>query len=107
MKKIKVAINGYGRIGRITSRVLANAEDIELVAINDKYDAESLAHLFKYDTVHRVFPGEVSLSDGRLHFGNQSPLLFSKANSCAFPEVLEASMSCKTFFSAMALMLLL
>ncbi|MCH2197715.1 MAG: type I glyceraldehyde-3-phosphate dehydrogenase [Flavobacteriales bacterium] len=85
MKKIKVAINGYGRIGRITSRVLANAEDIELVAINDKYDAESLAHLFKYDTVHRVFPGEVSLSEGRLHFGNQAPLLFATANPADLP----------------------
>lgn len=63
MKKIKVAINGFGRIGRVTARAILRREDLELVAINDLTDAKTLAHLFKYDSVHRTFDGEVSLFD--------------------------------------------
>ena len=61
MGKIKVGINGFGRIGRLVSRsILANYTDkIEIVAVNDLTDAKTLAHLFKYDSVHGRFPGDV------------------------------------------------
>lgn len=59
MKPIKVAINGFGRIGRVSLRVIFERNDIEVVAINDLADARTLTHLLKYDSVHRRFPGEV------------------------------------------------
>ncbi len=60
MAKIKVAINGFGRIGRIAYRVLLNKENVEVVAINDLTDTKTLAHLFKYDSIHGRFNGTVS-----------------------------------------------
>lgn len=60
MAKIKVGINGFGRIGRMSFRVIVSKPDFEIVAINDLTDAATLAHLLKYDSVHGKFPGEVS-----------------------------------------------
>lgn len=61
MANIKVAINGFGRIGRLTFKALQEKGDnIEIVAINDLTDTQTLAHLLKYDSVHGRFPGEVS-----------------------------------------------
>ncbi len=63
MKK-RIAINGFGRIGRMTSRLLINHPEIELVAINDLADINSMMHLFKYDSVHGQFSAQVqSLKD--------------------------------------------
>ena len=79
MKKIKIAINGFGRIGRMTTRVLLNNPDIELVAINDLTDTSTLAHLFKYDSIHRKFNGTVSCSQGVLELnGNKISSLAEK-----------------------------
>lgn len=66
MSKKKIAINGFGRIGRITARALLNKSDFELVAINDLTDAKTLAHLFKYDSVHRAFNGEISANENAI-----------------------------------------
>lgn len=65
MSKIKVGINGFGRIGRLVARsILAYHEDsIEIVGINDLTPAKTLAHLFKRDSVHGTYDGEVSSSD--------------------------------------------
>ena len=60
MKKTKVAINGFGRIGRISLRALLQQNRVEVVAINDLTDAATLAHLFKYDSNYGPFPGDVS-----------------------------------------------
>lgn len=60
MAKIKVAINGFGRIGRLTLRALLSKENVEVVAINDLTDNATLAHLFKYDSIHGRFNGQVS-----------------------------------------------
>jgi glyceraldehyde 3-phosphate dehydrogenase len=60
MAKIKVAINGFGRIGRLTFRALLNKDNVEVVAINDLTDNATLAHLLKYDSVHGRFNGQVS-----------------------------------------------
>jgi len=61
-KKItKIGINGFGRIGRLLARIASKDDDVELVAINDPFmDAEYAAYLFKYDTTHGIFDGEVS-----------------------------------------------
>lgn len=60
MANINVAINGFGRIGRLTYRALLN-KDVDVVAINDLTDAATLAHLFKYDSVHGKFDGTVEV----------------------------------------------
>lgn len=60
MEKIRVAINGFGRIGRLSFRKLLEKENIEIVAINDLTDNATLAHLLKYDSVHGKFNGEVA-----------------------------------------------
>ena len=60
MNKIRVAINGFGRIGRVFLRLAEQNNEIEIVAINDLTDPKTLCHLLKYDSVHRAFPGELS-----------------------------------------------
>lgn len=57
---VKVAINGFGRIGRLVGRIAMDREDIELIAINDLGDIEASSHLFKYDSIHGEYPGEVT-----------------------------------------------
>lgn len=57
---MKIAINGFGRIGRMTLRALQNNSAVEVVAVNDLTDAGTLAHLLKFDSVHGHFPGEVT-----------------------------------------------
>ncbi len=59
---IKIAINGFGRIGRLVFRVVQERNDIEVVAINDLTDVKTNAHLLKYDSVHGKFPGTVEIS---------------------------------------------
>lgn len=63
---IKVGINGFGRIGRIAFRVAVKRENIEVVAINDLLDADYLAYMLKYDSVHGPFDGTVEVKDGHL-----------------------------------------
>ena len=64
MARIKVAINGFGRIGRLTFRALLQKPNVEVVSINDLTDPKTLAFLLKYDSVHGRFPGEVSATEG-------------------------------------------
>ncbi len=66
MAKIRVAINGFGRIGRLTFRALLGKENVEVVAINDLTDNKTLAHLLKYDSVHGRFNGTVAFDDESL-----------------------------------------
>lgn len=63
---LRVAINGFGRIGRSVVRAAAKESGIEFVAINDLTDAPTLAHLLKYDSVHGIFPGTVEARDNEL-----------------------------------------
>src|SRR5919199_1604194 len=58
---VKIAISGFGRIGRNVARAIAEAKrtDLQIVAVNDLVSAKDNAHLFKYDSVHGTFPGEV------------------------------------------------
>jgi glyceraldehyde 3-phosphate dehydrogenase len=75
---MKVAINGFGRIGRMTLRALQHKKDIEVVAINDLTDSKLLAHLFKYDTSHGKFAGTVELQDQYFVVNNRKILLLNE-----------------------------
>ncbi len=61
-----MAINGFGRIGRLVARIALDRDDVELVAVNDLGNAQSNAHLFKYDSIHGVYPAEVKAEDDYL-----------------------------------------
>ncbi len=67
MAKVKLGINGFGRIGRIVFRETINRDNVEVVAINDLLDVDHLAYLLKYDSVHGRFAGEVEVKDGNLY----------------------------------------
>lgn len=66
MSKIKIGINGFGRIGRRLFRLLYNHPLIEVVVINDRADGATLAHLLKYDSIHGIFIKDIFFSDGKL-----------------------------------------
>ncbi len=66
MSKLKLGINGFGRIGRIAFRVAASRPNIEVVGINDLLDVDHLAYLLKYDSVHGQFDGTIETRDGNL-----------------------------------------
>lgn len=68
---VKIGINGFGRIGRNTFRALMNHQNLQLVAINDLGDNETLAHLLKYDSLYGKFPGEVELQGDNLKVNGQ------------------------------------
>jgi glyceraldehyde 3-phosphate dehydrogenase len=82
----KVAINGFGRIGRAVARIIFERNgDLELVAINDLADAKSLAHLFKYDTVMGKFKGTVEAGDGELVINGKSVKVLAVRNPAELP----------------------
>lgn len=74
---IKVAINGFGRIGRCVARIIATRDDIELVAINDTASTDMLEYITKYDTVHGVFKDEVKVENGYIKIGKINAKLYS------------------------------
>ena len=85
MAKIIVAINGFGRIGRITFRNLVTMDNVEVVAINDLTDNKTLAHLLKYDSVHGRFDGTVSADDQFLYVNGQKIHAIAEKNPAALP----------------------
>jgi len=66
MSKIKIGINGFGRIGSLVFGVAIKRKDIEIVGINDLVDVDYLAYMLKYDSVHGKFEGEVKVENGHL-----------------------------------------
>lgn len=66
MSKIKIGINGFGRIGRLVFRVAVNKPNIEVVGINDLVDVDYMAYMLKYDSTHGMFNGTVEVKDGNL-----------------------------------------
>ncbi|MBR6211816.1 MAG: type I glyceraldehyde-3-phosphate dehydrogenase, partial [Bacteroidales bacterium] len=66
MKKIKVGINGFGRIGRLVFRAAQKRDDILVVGINDLIDVDYMAYMLKYDTMHGQFDGTVEVRNGNL-----------------------------------------
>ncbi len=71
MSKVKLGINGFGRIGRIVFRETYNRDNVEVVAINDLLDVDHLAYLLKYDSVHGRFNGKVEVRDGKLYVNDK------------------------------------
>ena len=71
MSKIKIGINGFGRIGSLVFGVAIQREDIEIVGINDLVEVDYLAYMLKYDSVHGKFEGEVKVEDGHLVVNGQ------------------------------------
>ncbi|HEV8445536.1 MAG TPA: type I glyceraldehyde-3-phosphate dehydrogenase [Gemmatimonadaceae bacterium] len=84
---IRVGINGFGRIGRQVLRAacLQGVADIEIVAVNDLTDTKTLAHLFKYDSVHRTYPGDVCAEDGSISVDGREVQVFAHKDPAALP----------------------
>jgi len=85
MNKIRLAINGFGRIGRITFKLLQTIPNIEVIAINDLADPKTLAHLLKYDSVHGRFPGQVDYTENSIVVNGVSTKVFSEPNPERLP----------------------
>ncbi len=85
MTKINVAINGFGRIGRLTFRALLKKENIHVVAINDLTDAQTLAYLLKYDSVHGRFPGEVKAEGDSIIVNGQKIKIYAEKDPANLP----------------------
>jgi len=82
---MRVAINGFGRIGRIFLRNVLDKPNIEVIAINDLTDTRTLAHLFKYDSVHRGFKGTVTADDEYLYINHQKIKVLSEHEPSQLP----------------------
>ena len=82
---LRVAINGFGRIGRYTAKLLLHRSDFKLVAINDLAEPKAIAHLLKYDSVHGKSESNISLSEDFLQVDNQKVVLFSESNPVNLP----------------------
>jgi glyceraldehyde 3-phosphate dehydrogenase (phosphorylating) len=82
---VRVAINGFGRIGRLVFRVIQETEGVEVVAINDLTDAKTLAHLLKYDSVHGRFPGKVSFEGDTLIAGGSKAKVLAERDPANLP----------------------
>ena len=80
MTKTRIAINGFGRIGRNLFRLLLNHPKIEVVAINDIADNKTMSHLTKYDSIHGVLPYEIKYNDTSI-FVDQKEYLFLHENN--------------------------
>ncbi len=81
----KVAINGFGRIGRNVLRAALNSTEIEIVAINDLTDASVLAHLLKYDSIHGVFPPAITADDSHISVDGKKILVCSEKDPAKLP----------------------
>lgn len=82
---IKVAINGFGRIGRAAAKIILDRPNIELVAVNDLGDAETQAHLLKYDTCYGIYDKEVGFSESELIINNKKIHYLSSKNPGSLP----------------------
>ncbi|MFN0137394.1 MAG: type I glyceraldehyde-3-phosphate dehydrogenase [Phycisphaerae bacterium] len=82
---IRVAINGFGRIGRLVSRVAAKDPNIQVVAVNDLVPPDNLGYLFKYDTTHRRYDGTVTASESALHIDGKEIRCFSEKDPANLP----------------------
>ncbi|MDA2916941.1 type I glyceraldehyde-3-phosphate dehydrogenase [Nitrospinae bacterium AH_259_B05_G02_I21] len=82
---VTVGINGFGRIGRIVLRAALEREAIDVVAVNDITDAKTLAHLFKYDSIHGVFPGTVSVADSSIVINDRPVKVFAERDPADLP----------------------
>ncbi|GAB3654339.1 type I glyceraldehyde-3-phosphate dehydrogenase [Echinicola sediminis] len=80
MTKIKVGINGFGRIGRLVFRAAQERDDIQIVGINDLVDVDYMAYMLKYDSTHGIFKGDVEVKDGKLVVNGNAIRVTSERN---------------------------
>lgn len=85
MKTVKIAINGFGRIGRNVFKVLERRNDVEIVAINDLTAPATLAHLLKYDSVFGVFDGTVEAKEKSIVVNNKEYKIFAEKDPTVLP----------------------
>ncbi|PIC56556.1 type I glyceraldehyde-3-phosphate dehydrogenase [Sporosarcina sp. P12(2017)] len=82
---VKIAINGFGRIGRLVLREAFATEDMEVVAINDLADASMLAHLLKYDSVHGIFDADVQSDESSIRVNDKKISVFAEKDPANLP----------------------
>ena len=82
---VKVAINGFGRIGRCALRQISQMKGIEVVAINDLTDAKQLSYLYKYDSVHRTLNEKIGYEDGKIILGDKEISIYSESDPNNLP----------------------
>ena len=82
---VRIAINGFGRIGRSLTRVIEQHNEIEIIAINDLTDAKTLAHLLKYDSVHRKLEGEISFTKDSISINGKQIQILNEVNPKNLP----------------------
>ena len=98
---VKVAINGFGRIGRMVFKAGHKDKNIEFVAINDLTDTKTLAHLLKYDSVHGRFPGKIEYTDDSLVIDGKTIKVFSEKDPAKLPWKdlrIDIALECTGFF---------
>ena len=96
---IKVGINGFGRIGRNVARVISGRKDINLVAINDLAEVETLSHLLKYDSVHGTFTGEITTSKDSINMGGGDIRITAERDPANLPwKDIDIALECTGFF---------
>ncbi len=102
MAKVKVAINGFGRIGRLVFRQIYNMDGIEVVAINDLTSPKVLAHLLKYDTAQGRFNAEVSSTDSTVSVNGESITIYAQRDPSLIPWAahdVDVVLECTGFFT--------
>jgi glyceraldehyde 3-phosphate dehydrogenase len=82
---IRVGINGFGRIGRVVARAALESRDVEIVHINDLTDTKTLAHLFKYDSVHGTVNGEIEHGEGYISLNGKKVTVSAVKNPAELP----------------------
>ncbi|MEZ5083832.1 MAG: type I glyceraldehyde-3-phosphate dehydrogenase [Bacteroidales bacterium] len=85
MSNIRIAINGFGRIGRMFMRVAHNHPGFDIVAINDVMDPYTMAHLLKYDSVHKKFNGTVEFNENHIEVDGKKSWVFTEENPSNLP----------------------
>lgn len=86
MSKIKIGINGFGRIGRLVFRAAQERDDVQIVAVNDPFlDLDYVIYMLKYDTVHGRFQGTAENKDGKLVVNGQEVAFFANMNANEIP----------------------
>ncbi|WP_026628766.1 type I glyceraldehyde-3-phosphate dehydrogenase [Dyadobacter alkalitolerans] len=103
MSKVKVAINGFGRIGRLVYRQIYNMEGIDIVAINDLTSPKVLAHLLKYDTAHGRFDADVKSTDNSVVVNGENIAIYAQRDPAQIPwasHEVDVVLECTGFFTS-------
>jgi glyceraldehyde 3-phosphate dehydrogenase len=85
MPNPRIAINGFGRIGRMFLRVAHNVKNFDIVAINDVMEPATMAHLLKYDSVHKKFDGEVAYNDNHIEVNGKKIRVYTEDDPANLP----------------------